>query len=392
MLFVKLWHYVRGYVIIKIEGKHLERLINLIHSNNIFVWDIIKKKPDELHAKIELKDYDAIYSIAERLLCKIEIIKKNGMTLWKWRLKTRKIFAGACVTVFLTIYFISSIVLNIEVSGNDQIDTNEIILELKELGLDTWVRKKNIDIDNVILIYLKDHKEVEYMNIIFNGTKAIVEIVESEEKQQIYDKSIPVDLIAKKSGIIKDMLIINGTANVEIDQEVQEGDLLVKGEYIIQKSEEEKEIVYLHAMATIMAQTNYTREYDIRIYKIIDRENSKINRVFHVGNIVINLFKDDDENYYYDSSEEKTLSIFGKELPIKMNKIKYYEKENCIEKTTEQLEEEVLEKAKQEFKKVGQVEEIKIKSSVMNNNSYKFVVDISVFEEISKEQKINKEE
>ena len=74
MIIVKLWHYIRGYVIINIKGKHLERLINLIHHNNIFIWDILRLHSEEITAKIELTDYSKIIELSNKLSCDVEIV------------------------------------------------------------------------------------------------------------------------------------------------------------------------------------------------------------------------------------------------------------------------------------------------------------------------------
>lgn len=300
-------------------------------------------------------------------------------------------FAVAFILVLFAVYFVSSLVLTIEVQGDEAIDKEVIVEDLEKMGVKPWALKHTLDINQIKSSFLKEHKEIEYMDIEFNGTKVIVDLVEGEEKQKIYDKSIPVDLIAKKDGIVKDMLVVNGTANVEIDQKVKKGDLLVKGEVVTQKLEEEAEIIYLHAMGKIMAQTSYSSEFEIRSYKVVDKEKYKINRILHIGTLVIN-FLDGENNYYYDSSEEHKLKILGKELPIKIDKIKYYPKENCVDKTKDELQAEVINKAKEEYKKIGQVQNVKIESSTIKNNVYKYKTSITMLEEISEEQKIDKEE
>ncbi len=37
---IKIWHYLKGYVIIKIEGLTLERFLNLAANKDIYLWDI----------------------------------------------------------------------------------------------------------------------------------------------------------------------------------------------------------------------------------------------------------------------------------------------------------------------------------------------------------------
>lgn len=390
MLIVKLWHYLRGYVIINVKGRHLERLINLIHNNNILIWDIVKTSSEALEAKIEIADYQKVMELAERLSCSVEIIKKSGMTLWKWRLKTRRIFAISLVFVVIAVYLISSMVLTVDVKGENA-NKDALIKEFEGYGLKSWVLKRSVDLEAVKKDFLRNHRDVEFINIDYNGTKAIIDLVSSEDKQKIYDKSIPVDIIAGKDGIIKDMLVIHGTPKVEIGQQVKEGDLLVKGELLSQKGEKELEVRPIHAMAKVMAETNYHKKYEVRKYKVISADKYKINRIFHIGNLMIN-FLGSEENYYFFDHQERQLRIFGKELPISMDRIKYYSKENCIEKTPQELEEEVTERVNVDFRKIGQVQNIVVNSSTEKNNVKEYDINIIMIEEIGQEKKIVEEE
>ncbi|MFZ7130732.1 MAG: sporulation protein YqfD [Eubacteriales bacterium] len=392
MLIVKLWHYIRGYVIINIKGRHLERLINLIHHNNILIWDIIKNGNSEITAKIELNDYEAINELAMRVSCEVQLVKKKGLTLWKWKLRTRKMFAVALLFVLFIIFIISSLVITVEFKGNEIIETQVLKEELAKMGLKPWVLKSTLKLDEIKLNFLKNHKDIEFMNIAFSGTKVIVDIVEEDGEEQIYDKSTPVDLIAKKDGIIKEILVINGTSNVEVDQKVKAGDLLVKGEYFIQKSEEDIEIVYVHAMAQILAQTEYHKTYEVKKYNVINENQFKINRVLHIGELVINFLKDGEESYYYGSSEEKKYNLFGITLPITLDKIKYYPKDNCVEKSDEELQAEVMEKATEELRGIGKINNISIESFTEGNNTNEYEIKITILEDIIQEQQINKEE
>lgn len=388
MLIVKLWHYIRGYVIINLKGNHLERLINLIHYNNILMWDIIKKNNSELTAKIELKDYETTNKLAQRLSCNVELVMKKGLTLWKWQLKSRKFFAIALCLVLLVVFTISSLVLTVDIKEIDSMESSEIIIELQDLGLKPWVFKRTLDLDMIKLTFLKNHGNIEFMNIDFEGTKAIIDLVEQDQQGEIYDKDTPVDLIAAKDGVIKQILVIHGTANIEIDKTVKKGDLLVKGENIINLGEEDIRKEYVHAMAKILAETQYDKTYEIRKYSVLDDTKFKINRVLQIGDVVINFFEEGEDKYYYGGSEEKQYNFFGIEIPIKINKITYYEKENCELKSEDELINEVESKAIEEYRSHGNVEKVIIQSLREENNTIMYNVKITVIENIVEEQMI----
>ena len=43
-MFLALWNYIRGYVIIYVTGFSVERFINMAVNKGIFIWDVIQEK------------------------------------------------------------------------------------------------------------------------------------------------------------------------------------------------------------------------------------------------------------------------------------------------------------------------------------------------------------
>ena len=63
MLAVRVWNFLKGYVVIKVEGINLERFINLAITNNIYFWDIERINYTALKARVGLKGYKQLRRI-----------------------------------------------------------------------------------------------------------------------------------------------------------------------------------------------------------------------------------------------------------------------------------------------------------------------------------------
>ncbi|MFW5648022.1 MAG: sporulation protein YqfD, partial [Candidatus Alkaliphilus sp. MAG34] len=71
MLVLKLWNYIRGYVIIRVEGLTLEKFINMCTVRNIYLWDVKRIGNTTLEAKLGVRGFKDLRKIVKKLGCKV---------------------------------------------------------------------------------------------------------------------------------------------------------------------------------------------------------------------------------------------------------------------------------------------------------------------------------
>jgi similar to stage IV sporulation protein len=69
----KFFRFLRGYLIIEIQGQFLERFINLAIKSNIFLWDI-EKTQCRMTLKISTKGFKRIRKAARKTHTKVKKI------------------------------------------------------------------------------------------------------------------------------------------------------------------------------------------------------------------------------------------------------------------------------------------------------------------------------
>lgn len=70
MLAIKIWNYLNGYVIIRIEGLSLERLLNLALTKNIYLWDVKRLNKYQVDVCVHIRAMDSFLELVEFLGCK----------------------------------------------------------------------------------------------------------------------------------------------------------------------------------------------------------------------------------------------------------------------------------------------------------------------------------
>ena len=78
MIATKLWNYIKGYVIILVEGRYIEKFINICARRKILLWDLKRRGQLETEMKTGIKGFKRIRPAARRSGSKVRILKKHG--------------------------------------------------------------------------------------------------------------------------------------------------------------------------------------------------------------------------------------------------------------------------------------------------------------------------
>lgn len=222
MFFKIIMYYLLGYATISVEGYFIERFINICISKNILLWNMKRKKSSFLFTNIAIKDFKKIRQIAKTTKCHVKIEKKKGLPFLLHKYKKRKIFIGLLIAVTLIIFGLSNFVWNIEITGENNINKEELLNELNEYGLKTGILKTKVNTKDIINNIRLNRDDIAWIGIKLEGTNVIVEVVEADKKPEIIDENEYCSIVSDKEGIITKINVQNGTALVKV------GDIVTK--------------------------------------------------------------------------------------------------------------------------------------------------------------------
>lgn len=259
MFFKILYRYLTGYVTITVEGYFIERFINICIAKKIFLWGVKRKNTSVLTANIGIRDFKNIREIAQKSKCRVHIDRKKGIPFLLNRYKKRKIFAGMLGVLILSIFVLSRFIWNIEITGTDKIDKQELMEELESEGLTIGKLKSKIDTQKVINELRLERQDIAWVGIHLEGTNAKIEIVEADEKPEIVNPEDYCNIVSDKEGMIVKITAKNGTQVAKIGDIVQKGSLLIggwmEGKYTGTR--------YLHSEGEILAKVWYSKKEKI---------------------------------------------------------------------------------------------------------------------------------
>ena len=301
-MILSFWKYIHGYVIIKIYGYAPERFMNLCANRNIYLWNI-GKVSDGYIFSISVKGFFMLRPIAKKTRCKVKIMKKVGLPFRFFFFRARKFFLiGFFLSVSIVI-FLSFFVWKIEIDGNSEYTSVEIIDYLERNQIQIGVFKPNIDcslIDDQLLLHFDN---MIWVSSELKGTNLIIHIREGVKGEKMEILTEPSDMIATKAGTIVSIITRTGTPLVKQGDQVEKGDVLVSGTLEIKELDQLKAVEFTASDADIYLKTTYPYKNELSIdyiEKVYIEKKTKKDYALNILDYKINLFKPSIKDGLYD--------------------------------------------------------------------------------------------
>ena len=396
MLAIKIWNYLKGYVIIRIKGLTLERLLNLALSKDIYLWDVNRINSTTIEATVSLEGLDALEEIITKSGCRVELVKKVGLPYILDRLKYRKMFVFG-ITVFICLMItLSNIIWEIEIIGAEQTPSKEIIELLKDNQIKVGKFKKQIDTSEVEGIILKNYDYLSFLDIQISGVKMTIDLKEVDIDPERVDTSYPCNIIARKKGLIVKIIAKNGKAIVEKGRIVEENEILISG---LMDSETSDETYLVHAEGEVLAQTRYSHIVEVPIVKL---DKVETGRVYKQKAISINekgirflSGKIPYDNYEEEIIEKDIINLKWPNIDLPFKIVEYIYREVEVEEIKQDIDflktSTKLEATREINKELSDTSEIVSRNAIytIDGNILRTKVSIETIENIGKVQIIS---
>ena len=144
-----LWFYrfLKGFLRIEINGDFPERLINKCANSGINLWNI-KYSKEKIYFSVLLGDFYKLFKIKKGYKISVKIKKRNGFPFFVARYRFRYgIFLGF-ILFCVILYFLNGFIWNIEVKGNNNVRTSEILNLCNEMGIKIGASKDSGEENN----------------------------------------------------------------------------------------------------------------------------------------------------------------------------------------------------------------------------------------------------
>ncbi len=393
MIFVRVWNYFVGYVVIRVEGLSLEKFINLAISKGILLWGIKRIHYTAFTASVSIAGFRRLHSVTRKVRCHVRIQEKRGFPFVVHRYQHRKMLLIGMFMFVVLLYGFSSFIWTVDVEGLETVSPQRIVDELATLGVRPGMYKRGINILAIENKMRTNIPEVSWFSLEIRGARAIARIAEAVLPPTMVDKSIPANIVAKKDGIIHDMIVLEGEAVIKIGQTVQEGQLLVSGVIDHPNTIGTR---YVHAMGQIMARTWYEGSVRLLLKEPLrERTGAKVElRYMELGNLKIFYQQEEIPFIHYDLVlREEPFFPKGQFLPVQVVVEEYYEViEIQLDKDSEavkkRMENLAWEDARKKVPAGAKVIDKKLKYDIIEGEEILAVLYVEALEDIGLKKQI----
>ncbi len=225
MVLRSFWAYMLGYLILVVRGEHPERFINLALTRGVLLWDLVRVDNEVLLVKVDARSFRSLRHIARRARCRIRIRSKRGLPFLIHRLRRRQMLVGGGVLFCLLVYFLCSFVWTVNVVGTRRVSPALVKRMAAAAGLRPGVMRYQVSGRDVADYLMQQIPGVAFAEVdvrVRSRIKIVERVVPKKE-------NAPCDIIAKKDGMIENLLVLSGSPRVKEGDIVKRGDVVISG-------------------------------------------------------------------------------------------------------------------------------------------------------------------
>ncbi len=319
---LRLVRFLLGYITFSVNGKFLERFINLSAVRGICLFNI-ERGENSFSCSSLATEYKTLIRIAKITRVEIKVKEESGLPviLKKYR-KRYGIVLGVVIFFFIQI-FLSFFVWNVSVLGNKNINEEEILSLVENIGVKNGALKRYIEPNTVENYILDEMPGISWASVNLMGSKVQIEIKERVEAPEIVKDESPCNIKASSDAQIIRLEVYEGKPEVKIGDAVTEGQILVNG--VVENAFGESEICHAEAKVFAKLKKVIKEEVDIDCIEEI-KTKKKVKRSslkFFTRNIPLTLVPVPKGNFKCEFSF-KDLYLFGTKLPLRISSELWY--------------------------------------------------------------------
>lgn len=220
---------IRGCVQISVRGESINHLVNALAESGIPVWDIRPTSEHTADMKLLLKDFHALRPLLKRTGCRLHVTRRIGVPFLMVRLYKRKFFAIGIMLFFVLLFLLSSLVWNVNVTGNEKLATEDILKAAKEEGIRPyqWIFRLK-DADKLSRALSLKLPEASWIGVERKGTTITIQVVEAERPDK--DPLVsPRHLVSSSDAVVTSIYAEQGRPLVQKNTRVKKGQVLISG-------------------------------------------------------------------------------------------------------------------------------------------------------------------
>ena len=219
-----LWDWLRGYVIIRIEGRAPEKFVNMAAAYRIELADVTMLGPGLMLARTSIDGYKRLGPVLRASGCRAAVEERMGAPFVVARLLRRRFLVLGAVLFLAVLYGASSVLWTIHVVGAEPPEHEQILRILQTMGVRRWAFRRGVNCDAIRREITRSVHKLAWVGVELRGTTLTVR---AAPKVAPDVPEGPIDIVASADAVITRLILLAG------DAAVREGDTVLQGQVIV---------------------------------------------------------------------------------------------------------------------------------------------------------------
>ena len=223
------WNWLGGVARIRVTGADIAGSLSAISQAGLVVLNA--QIVDELNAFIVIRRKDR-RKLVEILITKgndYEIVEVEGL-YWKLKqLLKRPILVIGVLSLFLFNTYLPGRILFVQVEGNANVPTRQILEAAERCGLKFGTIRREIRSEKMKNALLEQIPQLQWIGINTTGCVAVISVRERQMTEEKSVKKSVSSIVASQDGVIYKCTVTRGNPVCKIGQAVKAGEILISG-------------------------------------------------------------------------------------------------------------------------------------------------------------------
>lgn len=219
-----LWNLI-GAVKVRVRGPNPARFLNLCVSSGVPVSGVREEDGALIFYTVPWR-YRELRPLALKARSKPEVIGRSGLWFLWLKARRRKALVATILALSGVLYYLSGSIWAVDVRGNSRVSRERILAAALKAGLYKGVRKAAVSTEFIDASIMRDIPELGWVYTSIHGTVALIEVREKVD----HPLERPGDIVARRDGLVKSVLVLSGQPLVKAGDTVKAGDILIAGD------------------------------------------------------------------------------------------------------------------------------------------------------------------
>ena len=329
--------YLKDRATVSAGGPHPERIIDICCENNISIWKI-KRVENCIYFSVARSDFKRLRTPLRRSGIRLHIIKKHGIISFSQNNKN-KVSALIGAVVFLALlWFLSGRIWVIQVIGNQSFSSDEIVSLCEDFGVKTGMKRTDINSAYLKNRVLAKTDRLGFISFNVIGSKLEIEVDEIEKPQTT--AKFPCNLVASEDGVVKSIMVYEGTPAVKVGDGVKKGDLLISG--VRKRVDGVENFVCASGEIICTVEKSITESTPLSFTENRRDKNYITQNTLNFFGVSIPLNFGLDKGQYETETKVNTLLVGGVSLPISITENRYFKVQSTVVNLTSESAKQML--------------------------------------------------